>query len=100
MARCKTKRTDFKAQARVLKALANESRLMIVDALGGGERTAGQLTWLVGLEQSTVSKHLAVLRSTGIVDCRRYGSSMIYELVTPCALNFFRCAGEVLEERS
>ena len=86
-------------QARVLKALANESRLMIVDRLGQGECTAGELVEIVGSDQSTVSKHLAVLRSHGIVEDRREGSYVHYRLVTPCVLNFFSCASEVLELR-
>lgn len=100
MARCKTTAIDFKAQARILKALANESRLKIVDHLSKGECSAGDLTTLVGLDQSTVSKHLSLLRAHGIVDSRREGSSVIYELLTPCVVSFFRCAGDVLGERT
>src|SRR5512134_402320 len=55
----------FRAQARVLKALANESRLLIVDRLSRGECRAGALTRLVGSDQTTVSKHLALLRAHG-----------------------------------
>ena len=90
-------REVYKRQARVLKALANESRLMIVDRLGQGECTAGELVELVGLDQSTVSKHLAVLRSHGIIDDRREGTFVYYRLVTPCVLDFFSCASQVLE---
>jgi len=92
-------REVFKQQARVLKALANESRLMIVDRLAQGECSAGELTTLVGDDQSTVSKHLAVLRSHGIVDDRREGSVVIYRLLTPCVMNFFSCATQVIKER-
>ena len=89
----------FKRQATVLKALANESRLMMVDRLASGECTVGELTELVGSEQSTVSKHLAVLRAHGIVEDRREGNSVYYRLLTPCVLNFFSCASQVLAER-
>lgn len=89
----------FKRQAAVLKALANESRLMIVDRLGQGECSAGDLVELVGADQSTVSKHLAVLRAHGIVDSRREGNVVYYTLLTPCVLNFFACASGVLEAR-
>lgn len=88
----------FRAQARVLKALANDSRLMIVDRLSRGECTAGELTQLVGSDQTTVSKHLAVLRAHGIVEDRREGSSVVYRLLTPCIMNFFSCATQVLKE--
>ncbi len=83
----------------MLKALANESRLMIVDRLSRGEASVAQLTELVGNDVSTVSKHLAVLRAHGIVDDRREGNSVYYRLLTPCVCNFFACATQVLKER-
>ncbi len=89
----------FKQQARVLKALANASRLKIVDRLSRGECSVGELTNLVGLDRSTVSKHLAVLRAHGIVDDRREGNVVYYRLLTPCVLNFFSCAKDVIRER-
>ena len=92
-------RSVYKQQAKVLKALANESRLMIVDRLARGESSAGELVELVGTEQSTVSKHLAVLRSHGIVDDRREGNVVFYTLLTPCVTSFFSCTAQVLKER-
>ena len=89
----------FRRQARVLKALANESRLKIVDRLSRGECSVGELTDLVGSEQSTISKHLAVLRAHGIVLDRREGNVVYYSLMTPCVMNFFSCATQVLKER-
>ena len=94
------KRDVYKGQAKVLKALANESRLMIIDRLGRGECSAGELTTLVGLDQSTVSKHLAVLRAHDIVEDRREGTTVYYRLLTPCVLDFFSCATRVIKERS
>jgi len=91
-------RSVFRAQARVLKALANESRLTIVDRLSRGECSAGDLTRLVGTDQTTVSKHLAILRAHGIVEDRREGSVVIYRLLTPCVTNFLSCATQVLKE--
>jgi ArsR family transcriptional regulator len=90
----------FKRQAKVLKALASESRLIIIDRLSRDECTVGELTSLVGSDQSTVSKHLAILRSYGIVEDRREGNFVYYSLKTPCVLNFFACATQVLEERA
>ena len=89
----------FKRQARVLKTLANESRLKIVDRLSRGECSAGELTEVVGTDRTTVSKHLAVLRAHGIVADRREGNVVYYELLTPCVMSFFSCASQVLKER-
>src|SRR5512145_2276459 len=91
-------RNPFRTQARVLKALANESRLMIIDRLSRGECSAGELMRLVGSDQTTVSKHLAVLRAHGIVEDRREGSVVIYRLLTPCVVNFLSCATQVMKE--
>jgi len=93
------RRAVFKQQARVLKALANESRLIIVDRLSRGECSVGDLTAMVGSDVSTVSRHLAVLRAHGIVDDRREGSVVYYRLLTPCVCNFFACAAQVIKER-
>lgn len=90
----------FRQQARVLKALANESRLKIVDRLSRGECSVGELTALVGSDHSTVSKHLAVLRAHGIVNDRREGNVVYYTLLTRCVMNFFSCATQVLQERA
>ena len=92
-------RSIYKTQARILKALANETRLLIVDRLHTGECTVTELVDLVGSDQSTVSKHLAVLRTSGIVEDERRGNSVVYRLLTPCVVNFLSCATEVLRER-
>ena len=89
----------FRQQARVLKALANESRLKIVHRLANGECSVGELTEIVGSDRTTVSKHLAMLRAYGIVLDRREGNVVFYTLLTPCAVNFFSCAAQVIKER-
>lgn len=84
----------------MLKALAHESRLLILDRLSHGECSVGDLRGIVGSDLSTVSKHLAMLRAHGIVDDRREGTAVYYRLVTPCVCNFFTCANQVLKQRS
>jgi ArsR family transcriptional regulator len=49
------------------------------------------LTKLVGLDISTVSNHLSVLRSVGIVAAERRGTQVFYSLKNPCVLNIFCC---------
>jgi len=89
----------FRRQAQLLKVLANEARLKIVDHLAEGECSVGELTEVIGLDQSTVSKHLSLLKAHGLVRDRRDGNVVYYELLTPCVLNFFSCATQVLKER-
>ena len=73
------------AAARLLRALANERRLMILCQLSGGERSVGELLPLIGLSQSALSQHLSVLRSDGLVATRRDGLSIHYRLADPAA---------------
>ena len=73
------------AAARLLRALANERRLMILCQLSGGERSVGELLPLIGLSQSALSQHLSVLRSDGLVATRRDGLSIFYRIADPAA---------------
>lgn len=66
--------------SRLLKALANEKRLMILCLLAEGERTVGELNALLDLSQSALSQHLAVLREDGLVATRRDAQSIIYSM--------------------
>jgi ArsR family transcriptional regulator len=97
--KCVTPRTlaRFEARARVFKALSHPSRLFIVDELSRGERCVCELTEMVGADMSTVSKHLSVLKSVGIVKDERRGSQVFYQLKMPCVLRTFDCVGEVLQ---
>lgn len=86
----------FEAKARVLKALAHPSRLFMVDVLSHGERCVCELTALVGSDMSTVSKHLSVLKTAGILADEKRGMQVYYSLKMPCVLRFFDCVGEVM----
>lgn len=66
--------------ARVCKALADPKRLMIINELGDRELSVSDLCEALGLPQSNVSQHLAVLRDRGVVSSRRVGTSMLYSL--------------------
>ena len=64
----------------LLKALANDKRLMLLCLLFGGERSVGELNARVDLSQSALSQHLAVLRNDGLVTTRREGQTILYAL--------------------
>ena len=66
---------------RLLKALANESRLMILCKLAEGELSVGELNEHVPLSQSALSQHLALLRRDGLVHTRREAQTIYYTLV-------------------
>jgi DNA-binding transcriptional ArsR family regulator len=68
--------------AALLRALANENRLMLLCLLVEGEKTVGELNASLPLSQSALSQHLAVLREEGLVHARRSGQSMHYGLAS------------------
>jgi DNA-binding transcriptional ArsR family regulator len=63
-----------------LKALANRHRLMIICQLIDGERSVGELAEFLGIRDSTVSQHLALLRRDGLVAARRDGQTIWYSV--------------------
>jgi DNA-binding transcriptional ArsR family regulator len=69
----------------LLKALANRHRLMILCQIAGGERSVGELAEFLGLRDSTVSQHLALLRKDGLVATRREGQTVWYSIASPAA---------------
>ena len=73
----------FKHQAGICKTLADAKRLMILHELRDGEMSVGQLASNLGLPQSNVSQHLAILRERGIVTTRRDGTTIYYKLANP-----------------
>jgi DNA-binding transcriptional ArsR family regulator len=68
--------TDF------LKALAHESRLMMLCILAEGEKSVGELEGILSLRQPTVSQQLARLRGDGLVATRREGKAIYYSLAS------------------
>jgi DNA-binding transcriptional ArsR family regulator len=66
--------------AALLKALANEQRLLVMCSLVDGPKSVGELNERVELSQSALSQHLAVLRAAGVVTTRREGQTIWYAL--------------------
>jgi ArsR family transcriptional regulator, virulence genes transcriptional regulator len=65
-----------------LKALAHESRLIILCILAEGEKSVGELEKILQLRQPTVSQQLARLRADGLVSTRRNGKTVYYNLAS------------------
>jgi len=85
----------YKAQAKVLKALAHPSRLLMVEELSKGEHCVCELAEMVGAQMATVSRHLSQLKHAGIVEDDKRGAQVFYRLRTPCVMNFFACICDV-----
>ena len=74
----------FKAD--VFQALAHPTRIAIIELLGQGELSAGDLIDRLGMEQGNVSQHLAVLRSRQLVLNRKAGNQVFYSVRDPILL--------------
>ena len=70
----------------------------MLDALSDGELCVCELTRLVDADQSTVSRHLAVLKRAGIVEDRKEGTMTIYTLKTRCIQGIWECIEKVLKD--
>ena|SRR3990172_5377408 len=89
----------YEARASVARALAHPSRLLILEALQEHEMCVCELTDLVGSDQSTVSKHLAVLKQIGLLETRKEGPMVFYRLRITCLNGFFSCVESVLKQK-
>ncbi|MCB9982967.1 MAG: winged helix-turn-helix transcriptional regulator [Rhodospirillales bacterium] len=82
---------NIESAAKVLKAMSNERRLLIVCILFMGEKSVGALEEMVGLSQSALSQHLARLRRDGIVQTRRDAQTIYYSLKSDEAEKVLAC---------
>lgn len=71
----------------VLRALANEDRLLLLCQLSQGEKSVSELESLVGIYQPTLSQQLGVLRTEGLVTTRRDGKRIYYSIADDKVLN-------------
>ena len=71
-----------KRASKLLKALAHESRLMILCILAEGEKSVSELEGLLSLRQPMVSQQIARLRADGLVSTRRDGKIIYYTLAS------------------
>lgn len=93
-------RLRAQARATVLKALAHPTRVYIVDLISRqGPHCVHELTGLVGADTSTVSRHLSLLKSAGILYDRKEGTTVYYELTCDCISDFMAGLELVLRAR-
>lgn len=94
------KRARCETRAVVLKALAHPTRLFMIEVLADKSYCVCELTEMVGLDISTVSKHLSILKNAGLVHVEKKGKQVFYSLRMRCALNFLDCVEAVLREQA
>jgi len=79
-------RSSADAACRLMKALSNPDRLLLLCQLAQGEMRVGELEERVGIVQPTLSQQLGVLREEGLVSTRRDGKAIYYRIDSPQAL--------------
>lgn len=87
----------YSLMAEVLKALSHPLRLKIVKYLSEEEKSVGEIAKYVDGEISNVSRHLALLRKTGILLDRKEGLNIYYYLKNPCVMDFFSCVNRIIK---
>ena len=90
-------RQRYEARAKIAKALAHPSRLMIVDRLQHEELCVNDLAEAAGADQSTISRHLSILKDAGLVSSRKDGTMIFYRVTCGCLDGFFTCLENVLK---
>jgi ArsR family transcriptional regulator len=81
--------------AALLRLLGHEKRLMVLCQLCDGELSVGQLQGRVGLSQSALSQHLALMREQGLVTTRREAQSIYYRISDPAALRVIQTLADL-----
>ena len=81
---------DRQRYAAIGRALSDPKRLCVLESLAGGELSVGDLSTKVGCQVPNMSQHLAVLRSAGLVQSRRDGSTVLYRLADVRVLEAYR----------
>ncbi|HBP0979037.1 metalloregulator ArsR/SmtB family transcription factor [Comamonas sp. Y6] len=79
----------------LLKALANEDRLMLLCQMAPGRLNVGQLEAATGIRQPTLSQQLAVLRQEGLVDTEKEGKFVYYRLASDDVVRIMRTLWDI-----
>ena len=85
-----TTEADRQRSAAVARALGDPKRLCVLESLADGELSVSDLSTKVGCQVPNMSQHLAVLRSAGLVQSRRDGSTVLYRLSDVRVLEAYR----------
>ena len=86
----------YRLQAELFRTLGHPARIRLLEVLGAGERTVGELQDVLELDSSGVSQHLAVLRRLGLLESRKVGTTVRCRMKDPRALRLLALARELL----
>ncbi len=84
-------------RANVLKALANITRVCIIEKLKDGPRSVGELSTDIGESNSITSRHLSILRKAGLIEDKKSGTTVVYSMASDQIPDILSAADEVLK---
>jgi ArsR family transcriptional regulator len=90
--------TQAEIKASIIQAMAHPVRLIIVESLADGDLRFSAISALFDYDKSTISKHLSILKSKGIVSSHKEGNETVYTLLMPCFTAFSRCIDSIIEQ--
>jgi ArsR family transcriptional regulator len=90
----------YEAEAEIFKALSHPIRLFIIHSIKDEPLSVKELTGRVGVDISTMSKHLDLLKRHKIVVGEKVKNRVFYSLNIPCVLEFMGCAQRVLNRET
>lgn len=83
-------------KAQLFRALSHPARIRILETLGTGERSVGEMQPEIGIELSHLSQQLGVLRRAGLVISRKDGQSVYYSVKNPLIADLLGVAKQLL----
>lgn len=86
----------YRLKAGLFRALGHPARVRLLELLGSGERTVGELQDALGLDSSGVSQHLSALRRQGLLESRKVGTSVHCRVKDPRTLMVLALARDLL----
>ncbi len=88
----------YQAKAELFKTLGHPARIRVLELLSQREYAVGEMLPEVGVEATSLSQQLAVLRRAGLVSFRKEGSTVYYSLTSPEVAELLAVARRILTE--
>ncbi len=89
----------YKLHAEVCRVLGSANRIKILEVLREGEKAVGEIAEILGVRQTNVSQHLAVMRNKGVLKTRKEGTSIYYSVSNPKIIQACDLMRQVLLEQ-
>ena len=89
----------YKIKADFFKALAHPVRLQIIELLKSGEKNVGSIMKALSIQQSSLSRHLTILREAGILKSRQQGTVIYYDIEDHDIFHVLRPIADMLRKK-